>query len=123
MQNEFILSVLGAYAQEESRSISSNIKLGQTMHMQQGNVPNIAIYGYRFTGNWLYTENGYKYREIEVNEKEADIVRWIYEKVAGGYKFTEIARELNAGRVPAPISNYKLGENGCFGAGKDCAAK
>lgn len=107
MQNEFILSVLGAYAQEESRSISSNIKLGQTMHMQQGNVPNIAIYGYRFTGNWLYTENGYKYREIEVNEKEADIVRWIYEKVAGGYKFTEIARELNAGRVPAPISNYK----------------
>jgi len=107
MQNEFILSVLGAYAQEESRSISSNIKLGQTMHMQQGNVPNVAIYGYCFTGNWLYTENGYKYREIEVNEKEADIVRWIYEKVAGGYKFTEIARELNARGVPAPVSNYK----------------
>lgn len=107
MQNEFILSVLGAYAQEESRSISSNIRLGQTMHMQQGNVPNIAIYGYRFTGNWLYTENSYRYKEIEINEKEADIVRWIYEKVADGYKFTEIARELNAMGVPAPVSSYK----------------
>ena len=107
MQNEFILSVLGAYAQEESRSISSNIRLGQTMHMQQGNVPNVAIYGYRFTGNWLYTENGYRYREIEINEKEADIVRWIYEKVAGNCKFTEIARELNARGVPAPVSSYK----------------
>ena len=107
MQNEFILSVLGAYAQEESRSISSNIRLGQTMHMQQGNVPNVAIYGYRFTGNWLYTEGGYRYREIEINEKEADIVRWIYEKVADGYKFTETARELNAMGVPAPVSNYK----------------
>ena len=107
MQNEFILSVLGAYAQEESRSISSNIRLGQTMHMQQGNVPNIAIYGYRFTGNWLYTEDGYRYREIEINEKEADIVRWIYEKVADSCKFTEIARELNARGVPAPVSSYK----------------
>lgn len=107
MQNEFILSVLGAYAQEESRSISSNIRLGQTMHMQQGNVPNVAIYGYRFTGNWLYTENGYRYREIEINEKEADIVRWIYERVADGCKFTEIARELNARGVSAPVSSYK----------------
>lgn len=107
LQNEFILSVLGAYAQEESRSISSNIKLGQIMHWQQGNVPNTAIYGYRFTGNWLYTENGYRYREIEVVEEEAKIVQLIFEKVAEGCKFSDISRYLNARKVPAPSSNYK----------------
>lgn len=107
LQNEFILSVLGAYAQEESRSISSNIRLGQTMHMQQGNVPNVAIYGYRFTGNWLYTESGYRYREIEVVEDEARIVRLIFEKTAEGRKFAEISRYLNVRKIPAPVSDYK----------------
>ena len=107
LQNEFILSVLGAYAQEESRSISSNIKLGETMRMQLGNVPNAAIYGYRFTGNWLYTEDGYRYREIEVVEEEAKIVQLIFEKVAEGCKFSDISRYLNARKVPAPSSNYK----------------
>lgn len=118
LQNEFFLSVFGAYAQEESRSISSNIKLGKTMHMQHGNVPNIAIYGYRFTGNWLYTENGYRYREIEVNEEEADVVRWIYQKVVNGYKFAEIARCLNAQKVPAPVSDYKKARMSCAKKGQ-----
>lgn len=106
-KNEFLLSMLGAYAQEESRSISSNIRLGQTMHRQQGNVPNVAIYGYRFTGNWLHTEDGYRYREIEAVEEEARVVQLIFEKVAEGGKFSDISRYLNAQRIPAPVSNYK----------------
>lgn len=107
VQNDFILSVLGAFAQEESRSISSNIKLGLKMRMQQGNVPNAAIYGYRFTGNWLCAPNGYRYKEVEVIEKEAEVVRMIYQKVADGFNFSEIARNLNAKKIPAPNSNYK----------------
>ena len=107
MQNDFILSVLGAFAQEESRSISSNIKLGLKMRMQQGNVPNAAIYGYRFTGNWLCTPNGYRYKEVEVIEKEAEVVCLIYQKVADGFNFSEIARNLNAQKIPAPNNSYK----------------
>ena len=106
-KNEFLLSMLGAYAQEESRSISSNIKVGQIMHKQQGNVPNVAIYGYRFTGNWLYTEDGYRYREIEAVEEEAKIVQFIFEKVAEGCRFSDISRSLNAQKIPAPVSNHK----------------
>ena len=36
LKNEFILSVLGAFAQEESRSISSNIMEGNKMRNSQG---------------------------------------------------------------------------------------
>lgn len=106
-KNEFLLSMLGAYAQEESRSISSNIRLGHIMNRQQGNVPNVAIYGYRFTGNWLRTENGYRYREIETVGEEAKIVQLIFEKVAEGGKFSDISRYLNTQKIPAPFSNHK----------------
>ena len=106
-KNEFLLSMLGAYAQEESRSISSNIRLGHIMNRQQGNVPNVAIYGYRFTGNWLRTENGYRYREIETVDEEAKIVQLIFEKVAEGGKFSDISRYLNTQKIPAPFSNHK----------------
>lgn len=106
MQNEFILQVLGAYAQEESRSISSNVRDGIRMRMSQGNAPNFVIYGYRFTENKLQTENGYEYKEIVEVPEEADIVRFIYEKVAAGETFVKIARYLNAQGIPAPNSNY-----------------
>lgn len=106
MQNEFLLQVLGAYAQEESRSISSNVGDGIRMRMSQGNAPNFAMYGYRFTESKLRTENGYEYREIVEVTEEADIVRFIYEKVADGENFVEIIRYLNAQGIPAPNSDY-----------------
>lgn len=106
MQNEFILSVLGAFAQEESRSISSNVRDGIRMNMSQGNAPNVAMYGYCYTQNWLCAENGYEYREIGIVPEEARIVRMIFESVAEGRSFAEIARTLNAQGIPAPDSSY-----------------
>ena len=106
MQNEFILSVLGAFAQEESRSISSNVKDGIRMNMSQGNVPNAAMYGYRYTGNWLCAENGYEYREVEIVPEEANVIQTIFEKTADDRSFAEIARALNAQGISAPNSNY-----------------
>ena len=58
LKNEFILSVLGAFAQEESRSISSNIMEGNKMRNSQGDVRNVKLYGYRFSGNWICNETG-----------------------------------------------------------------
>ena len=48
--SDFILTTLAAIAQEESRSISSNIRLGQKMRFPKGDVPNKIMYGYRYNG-------------------------------------------------------------------------
>ena len=60
-----MLSLLASFAQEESRSISSNIMEGNKMRNSQGDVRNVKLYGYRFSGNWICNETGYKYREVE----------------------------------------------------------
>lgn len=107
LKNEFILSVLGAFAQEESRSISSNIMEGNKMRNSQGDVRNVKLYGYRFSGNWICNEIGYKYREVEVVEEEARVVQFIFRKVADGQSYSEIARWLNQQKIPAPYNDYK----------------
>ena len=44
--SDFILTTLAAIAQEESRSISRNINLGNKMRYPRGEVKNMVIYGY-----------------------------------------------------------------------------
>lgn len=102
--NEFILTTLGAIAQEESRSISGNISLGNQMRFRRGDVRNEAIYGYRYTGQWIIHESGYPFRAVEVVEEEAAIVRRIFREIAGGNAYADVARKLNLERVPAPDS-------------------
>ena len=63
-KSDFILTALSAIAQEESRSISSNILVGNKMKFAEGDVPDKDIYGYYFD------ENG----DLKVNESEAETV-------------------------------------------------
>lgn len=107
MQSEFLLSVLGAFAQEESRSISSNTKLGLEMRNRQGNAPNFEIYGYRFSGNVIRPMDNYAQREVLIDEDEARVVRQIFELVAEGQTYASIARLLNKQEIPAPKSVYQ----------------
>lgn len=102
--SEFILTTLGAIAQEESRSISGNIKLGNKMRFQRGDVRNVEMYGYRYSGKIITSESGYKYKEIIVFEEEARVVREIFREAAFGKSYAEIARELNYDHIPAPDS-------------------
>lgn len=104
--SEFILTTLAAIAQEESRSISGNINTGNKMRFMRGDIRNIEIYGYRFNGEMVTTESGYKYKDVEIVEEEAEIVRRIFHEVAECKPYTEIARDLNRDGIPAPESNY-----------------
>ncbi len=66
-KNEFIMTTLGALAQEESRSISENIRWGFQKRFPLGEARNIDIYGYAYAdGNDAYTvtENGYRFRNL-----------------------------------------------------------
>lgn len=85
--SEFVLTIFGALAQEESANTSKRVKFGKKMNAQKGRVPNI-VYGYDKTKG--------DYFNLTVNEFEAGIVRRIFDLyITGGYGANKIAQILN----------------------------
>ena len=87
--SEFMLTILSAHAQEESRTISENIRWGIRSRFMRG-IPQVNpnyLYGYRKgkgkDADWL------------VDEIDADWVRWIYKSYLEGKSGRKIASELN----------------------------
>lgn len=70
--SDFILTTLAAIAQEESRSISRNINLGNKMRYPRGEVKNMVIYGYRYNGKMLIPCGGANRRWESVRAKSPD---------------------------------------------------
>ena len=104
-KGELLLTIMSSLAQEESRSISDNIRQGNKMRFPKGEVPNKIMYGYRYNGKMVTSESGYEYKDIEVVEEEAKVVRRIFNEVVEGKAYTEIARGLNLDKIPAPESD------------------
>ena len=102
----FILTTLAAIAQEESRSISANIRWGNEKRFPRGDVRNQALYGYRYTGSYAVSESGYRYQTLEIVTEEAAVIQWIFEQAAQGATCGEIARSLNHRRIPVRPSAY-----------------
>lgn len=85
--SEFILTILGAMAQQESANMSKRVKFGKDITAQKGRVPNI-VFGYDKMPNERYT--------LKINEEEAKIVKEIFEDyVYKGIGTTKIAWDLN----------------------------
>lgn len=82
MKSEFILTILAALAEEESRSISENISWSLSKRFESGEPIFSRILGYtKIKDNaWI------------IVEEEAKIVREAYSKFLKGYSTTEIAR-------------------------------
>ena len=103
--SDFILTTLAAIAQEESRSISTNIRWGLQKRYPKGQAHNIQIYGYRYAeGEDAYeiSEDGYQVRRLVIVEEEAEVVRRIFQSVADGEAYVDIARMLNKEHILAP---------------------
>ena len=85
--SEFILTVYGAIAQEESAGLSKKVKFGKDITAKKGRVPNF-IFGYNKLEKEKYT--------LEINEEEAKIVREIFDMyVNKRYGANKIAKILN----------------------------
>lgn len=97
--NEFILTTLAALAQEESRSLSQNIRWGIQKHYQTGDAKNLPIYGYRYA---LKQDENHRLPQVEIVEDQAKVVRWIFQQAALGKSFQSIARALNKMEIPPP---------------------
>ncbi len=86
--SEFVLTIFGAIAQEESANTSKRVKFGKRLNAEKGRVPNL-VYGYDKTAG--------DYFNLTVNEAEAAVVREIFHLYnEEGYGAAKIASGLNA---------------------------
>ena len=85
--SEFLLTVFGAIAQEESCNTSKRVKFGKKLNAEKGRVPNM-VYGYDKTKG--------DYFNLTINQEEANTVRQIYRwYLNDGYGASKIAIMLN----------------------------
>ena len=89
---EMILSFFSAMAQEESLSISSNLRWGVRQRMKNGSyVISQPPYGYRL-----------EEKRFEVAPQEAGVVQHIFRQYLSGIGMEGIAKNLTAMKIPAP---------------------
>ena len=85
--SEFVLTIFGALAQEESANTSKRVKFGTKMNAEKGRVPNI-VYGYDKTIG--------DYFNLEINKEEAAVIKQIFKMYTEeGYGALKIANHLN----------------------------
>ena len=95
--SEFVLTIFGALAQEESANTSKRIKFGKKMNAEKGRVPNI-VYGYDKTIG--------DYFNLSINEEEAKVIRQMFIWYTGeGYGGAKIANMLNERGVKTKRGN------------------
>ena len=90
MESELMLSILACLAEEESRSLSDNMKWGIRKRFARGSYRGgVPPYGYRRAGDCL-----------EVDPEEAPVVREIFAAVLSGRGMRSVAEELNRRGIP-----------------------
>ena len=103
ISGEIMLTVLSAMAQQESENISSHVRLGLKMKKDRGELIGYnGCYGYNYN---LET------KEITINEDEANIVRYMFERYVEGVGSSTIAKELTANGIKTPKGGTKWCES------------
>ena len=104
---EFIISILSGMAEEESRSISENVKWGNTKRFEKGefHVVTKRMLGYD------YDEFG----KLVINESEASTVRKVYEMFLTGSGATPIMRYLEENNIPTTLGKKQWNKTAVYG--------
>ena len=100
-QIDFTLAILSSIAQEESRSISTNVKWSVEKRFKAGKMHISRIYGFE------KSEQG----ELVINEDEAKTVRLIYSLFLQGFNINDIRKVLNERKIPT-LNNKEWLYNG-----------
>lgn len=96
-KGEFLLTLMSSLAEEESRSISENVRWGQRKRFADGryHMPYKQFLGYKKGANG----------EPELVEDEAKIIRIIYRLCLEGYTPSSIAKQLTEVKIPTPAGH------------------
>ena len=87
-KGEVMLTIMASLAQQESQSLSQNVKLGLQYRYQQGKV---QVCTKRFLG-YDKDENG----KLVINPEQAEVVKRIYREFLEGKSYYEIGKGLTA---------------------------
>ena len=96
MDGELMLTLLASFAEEESRSISENVKWGTHKRFKDG-IPN----GHYFVIGYRWTED----HDLYIYEPEAEIVRRIFREYIAGAGSTFIASTFDKEGLLTPLGN------------------
>ena len=97
---ELLLTIMASLSQQESQSISQNVKMGIQYRFQQGKV---RVNHSRFLGYTKDKDTG----SLVIVEEEAKVVRRIYRDFLNGAGYAEIARALEADFIANGAGNLK----------------
>lgn len=92
MESELILSIISSLAQDESESISKNVKWSAQKRMENGSYK-IGCVPYGYTKN----EDG----DMVIVPEEADVIQYIFNSIVSGMGVYKIAKNLNVRHIPA----------------------
>ena len=95
---ELMLTLLASFAQEESRSISENVKWGVRKRFQSGEIgaANKHILGYCYDD---------ELRKYVIIPEEAESVRWMFQMYIDGVSLREIAGSMNRAGIRTTLGN------------------
>ncbi|MFA7075986.1 MAG: recombinase family protein [Candidatus Izemoplasmatales bacterium] len=104
---ELIMPILSGMAEEESRSISENVKWGNTKRFEKGefHVVTKRMLGYD------HDESG----KLVINEQEASTVRKIYEMFLDGVGAAPIMKYLEDHNIPTTFGNKQWSKTAVYG--------
>ncbi len=103
MNGEMLLVILSSLAQQESESISANVKMGLKMKMKRG-----EMVGYNGCLGYDYNPID---KTITINQEEAVTVRYIFQRYAEGTGAFVIAKELSRMQAKTKKGNIKWHES------------
>lgn len=96
-KGEVLLTIMASLAQQESQSLSQNVRLGLQYRYQQGKV---QVNASRFLG-YDKDENG----NLVINPAEAEVVKRIYREFLSGKTYYQIGEELSADGIRTAAGN------------------
>lgn len=98
-KGEILITIMASLAQQESQSLSQNIKMGFQYRFQQGK---ISVNTSRFLG-FTKDENG----NLAIDEEEAKIIRRIFNEYISGYSINDIKKGLERDGIKTGSGSLK----------------
>lgn len=102
-KGEVLMTIMAALAQQESESLSANVRLGIQFRNQQGKV--------QINHNWFLGYTKDEEGKLVILPEEAEVVRRIYTEYLDGKSFLQIKRSLEADGILNGAGHQKWHES------------